>query len=286
MAEARAVEERRRRKLQLGLAAVGPGAVDRRRPGHHVLPPAAAGRAAAVGGSWPRPQYLRDQARAQAEDPARWQAALVAVRRVDDVLGTGGGAAATRRRWTRLRTEVQAGLDGAQRDRRLLDRLVDIRSAKADDPDGSATDAAYADAFGEAGMDLAACRRPTAGRRSGPGRRPRCWRWRRRWTTGRPCARSLRKDTAGAQTAERRRPGGGPGSLAPRPPRRAGSVGQVGPPGRASQAVARSARFDELGAVSLDLLGTALDNAGDPATAETVLRAGAAAASRRRLGQL
>ena len=63
---------------------------------------------------------------------------------------------AARDRLLALRTEVQAGLDAAQRDRALLDRLVDIRSAKADDPDGSATDAAYADAFGEAGIDLAA----------------------------------------------------------------------------------------------------------------------------------
>ena len=47
-----------------------------------------------------------------------------------------------------------------------------------------------------------------------------------------------------------------------------------------------SAKFDELGAVSLDLLGKRLADAGDPATAETVLRAGAATPSGRRLGQL
>ena len=41
----------------------------------------------------------------------------------------------------------------------------------------------------------------------------------------------------------------------------------------ALQAAARSARFDELGAVSLDLLGKALASAGDLAEAETVLRA-------------
>ncbi len=40
------------------------------------------------------------------------------------------------------------------RDRDLLDRLVDIRSVEADDPDGSITDAAYAEAFRAAGVDL------------------------------------------------------------------------------------------------------------------------------------
>ena len=54
-----------------------------------------------------------------------------------------------------LRTEIQAGLDAAQRDKALLDRLVDIRLAEADDEDGSATEAAYANAFREAGIDLA-----------------------------------------------------------------------------------------------------------------------------------
>ena len=54
-----------------------------------------------------------------------------------------------------MREEIQAGLDAAQRDKTLLDRLVDIRSAEADDPDGSDTDAAYAEAFREAGIDVA-----------------------------------------------------------------------------------------------------------------------------------
>ena len=59
-----------------------------------------------------------------------------------------------RRQSDALREEVRVGSDGAERDRRLLDRLVDIRSANADDPDGTATDAAYADAFREAYKDL------------------------------------------------------------------------------------------------------------------------------------
>ena len=50
--------------------------------------------------------------------------------------------------------EVQAGMDAAEADRKLLETLVDIRSAKADDQDGSATDAAYADAFRSADIDV------------------------------------------------------------------------------------------------------------------------------------
>src|SRR5205823_1260430 len=36
----------------------------------------------------------------------------------------------------------------------LVERLVDLRSAGAEDPDGSATDIAYADAFRSAGIDV------------------------------------------------------------------------------------------------------------------------------------
>ena len=46
-----------------------------------------------------------------------------------------------------LRTEIQDGLDAAQRDKALLDRLVDIRSAESDDGDGSITDHDYEEAF-------------------------------------------------------------------------------------------------------------------------------------------
>ena len=79
----------------------------------------------------------------------------------------------------------------AENDQKLLARLVDIRSAKADDPDGSMTDAEYADAFREAGIDVASLPRPRPGRRSRPGP-PRCeCPWRPHWTTGRPCAGTI-----------------------------------------------------------------------------------------------
>ena len=97
-----------------------------------------------------RAATLRDQAAANPDDFARWRVALVAVEEAE-----AAGHANAAARLFALRTEIQAGLDAAQRDRALLDHLVDIRSAENDDPDGAATDAAYADAFREAGIDLA-----------------------------------------------------------------------------------------------------------------------------------
>ena len=53
-----------------------------------------------------------------------------------------------------LREDVDRGIAAARADRKLMDDFVDIRSAKADDPDGSATDAACAEAFRAAGIDV------------------------------------------------------------------------------------------------------------------------------------
>ena len=59
----------------------------------------------------------------------------------------------------------QTGSAAAQADRDLLAKLVDVRSAEADDSDGSATDAAYATAFRAAGLDLDVLSPNTAGAR-------------------------------------------------------------------------------------------------------------------------
>ena len=58
--------------------------------------------------------------------------------------------------WRSSGSRPRPSARAAERDRALLDRLVDIRSAEADDQGGSSTDAAYADAFREAGLDAAA----------------------------------------------------------------------------------------------------------------------------------
>ncbi len=150
VAVARAVEERRRRKLQLGLAAavlaltilVGLSSA-------YYLQQRAA-RAAAAERVLSQAATLHQQALAEPDDLARWQVALAAVEQAE-----AGGDAAGRDQFLALRRDVRAGLDAAERDRTLLDRLVDIRSAEVDDLDGAATDAAYLDAFREAGIDFA-----------------------------------------------------------------------------------------------------------------------------------
>ena len=62
-----------------------------------------------------------------------------------------------------LQKTIEAGLDAARRDKALIGRLVDIRSAEADDRDGSVTDHDYAGAFREAGIDLASLTPAEAG---------------------------------------------------------------------------------------------------------------------------
>jgi serine/threonine protein kinase/Flp pilus assembly protein TadD len=97
---------------------------------------------------------LRSQAEADPEgDPARWHAALQAVKRAEDLLGPLIDAA-SQRRVRELGDQVAAAVQAADRDATLLREVVDIRSALADDPGGSASDAAYTKAFGDAGIDI------------------------------------------------------------------------------------------------------------------------------------
>ena len=63
---------------------------------------------------------------------------------------------ATRERVSALAHLVAAEARTAENNQKLLDKLIDIRSATEDDPDYSLTDAAYANAFREAGIDALA----------------------------------------------------------------------------------------------------------------------------------
>ncbi len=148
VAVAKAIEERRRRKLQLGLAAsllalLTLGGLAFTYELHRRQ--SAAARADRL---LAEARLLRDQARDQREDVARWDRAGEALDRIGEDVGASASA-----ELAELRREVEAGRQVAEADRDLLARLVDIRSARADDPDGSATDAAYADALGAAGID-------------------------------------------------------------------------------------------------------------------------------------
>jgi hypothetical protein len=150
VAVARAIEERRRRKVQLALAAsvLALSTLGGLSTTYYLQQRQA--RAAAVERVVAQAVMLRDQALAAPEDVSRWQVALTAVEQAE-----AGSDATAQERLQALRMEVKAGLDAAQRDLALLDRLADIRSAEADDPGGAATEAAYTAAFREAGIDVA-----------------------------------------------------------------------------------------------------------------------------------
>jgi eukaryotic-like serine/threonine-protein kinase len=153
VAEATAVEERKRRKLQVGLAAavlalstVGGLSFAFQLQQRQAR---AAVRAEALGEA----TTLRNLALARPDDLARWQSALASIRQAEGAVGRDDPE--TLRQLETLRVELQTGLDAAERDRTLLDRLVDIRAAKADDPNGTTSESAYAGAFRDAGLDLA-----------------------------------------------------------------------------------------------------------------------------------
>lgn len=155
VAVARAIEERRRRKVQLALAASilalttlgGLSAAyylqqraDRTR--RRIERDAAIDRV--VG----RAETLRDQAKGHAEDVSRWEVALAAVEQAEADREIGSSP-----RLLEVSKEVRAGLTAARHDKILLDRLVEIRSAADEDADGWITVNAYANAFRDAGFD-------------------------------------------------------------------------------------------------------------------------------------
>ncbi len=115
---------------------------------------------------------LRGQAQGAAMgDLAPWDAAAAAVEKARALL-VAGVEPGVRKQVDELAAEVAAdrGLavaaaEAATRDRRLLDRLTDIRSARADDRLGDNTDAAYREAFREADIDPDVLTAEEAGRR-------------------------------------------------------------------------------------------------------------------------
>ena len=267
VAVTRAFEERRRRKLQLGLAASVLALTTMGGLSTAYYFQQRAARAAAVDRILGQAVTLRDQAAALPEDVARWQVALAAVEQAD-----AGGDPYARARLQALRTEIQTGLGAAQRDRTLLDEVVDIRSSEVEDLDGSATDAAYGDAFRNAGLDMVNLAPRRRGRASGLGRRPWRFYWWGRSMTGRLSAAS------GGKTLPDRRDCVRPPKVADpykwrNELRAALDKSDKGARLTELQTLASTAKFDELGAVSLHLLGTGLHDAGDKVRAESVLRA-------------
>jgi serine/threonine protein kinase/tetratricopeptide (TPR) repeat protein len=209
---------------------------------------------------------LRDQALAHPEDVSRWQVALAAVEQTQV-----GDDATARERLQNLRTEIQAGLDAAERDRGLLDRLVEIRSTKSDDNEGPITDAAYAEAFREAGIDVATLAPAEAAAKI-----------KARPPSVVPGLTAALDDWAAMRRARGRNPERAAllsrvAQLADRDPWRNDlrtALDQADQAARlkALQTLAKTAKFDELGSVSLHSLGAALNADGDSALAESVLR--------------
>jgi tetratricopeptide (TPR) repeat protein len=95
----------------------------------------------------------RDEAERAHDDRARWLAALDAAHAVERLVDDARDEP-TRRQIISLVQAVGAAASAAAADQKLLDSIVDIRSAKADSRDGSASDAAYAAAFREVGCDV------------------------------------------------------------------------------------------------------------------------------------
>ena len=169
------------------------------------------------------------------------------------------------------RRQAEAAARAADRDRTLLDRLVDIRSAEADDRGGWSTDAAYTEAFREAGLDVATLSTEEAVRRI-KARPPEVV------TT---LATSVDDWAAIRRDRQKNRDGAVKLSVlaAAADPdswrlglRRALDLPNQAARLEALRRLAKDAPFETLGPISLDLLGRALKDAGDASGAEAVLR--------------
>ena len=267
-AQARASEEKTRRRLAVGLAAAVVGLVVTAGGGgawslhqHHV-------RAARVDPLIREAEMLEAQAEAAGDDLARWAAAREAVRRALSVVHDARDAA-TRAGSRRLAEQVGKQADAAESDARLLDRLAEVREA-IDEIPAAQTEAAYAAEFRAAGLvpdtrhpeetGRAIARRPASNGRGARGRTG---------PLGGPAARSGRPVGAGRITAAAR-------AADPDDYRGRLRTALMEPRAQARRAalrdLARSAPAAELPPVTAALLGAGLLCAGDPTAAESVLR--------------
>jgi serine/threonine-protein kinase len=103
------------------------------------------------------------QARAEETDRTRWAEALSAARRAEGLLAAGSGDADLHRRVQDLRTTLEQEAAAAQTraaaaaaDRQMLDRLAEIRSQRGDEYSKADTDADYARAFRDYGIEVEA----------------------------------------------------------------------------------------------------------------------------------
>ncbi len=151
-AQAHAVEEGRRRRLQVGLAAsvLALTAVGGLATTSYLQERQA--RRAQVELALNEATLLHNQALKSPDDLNRWQAAGEAIKRVEVALGDDGHSQA-RLGLADLHREVQTGIATARRDHEWLDSLAEIRSGHLGVKPG-VRDMAYAEAFRRAGIDL------------------------------------------------------------------------------------------------------------------------------------
>jgi eukaryotic-like serine/threonine-protein kinase len=152
-ADARAVAERTRRRLTLALAASIIGTIVSGGGGWFWIERQRRERATRVDLALREAQLLHGQAQQTGDDRDRWIAAGNAANVVEG-LRSDARDKATGATITDIVRAVTAGAAEAEKDRQLRERLVDIRSAEADDQDGSTSDMAYASAFRDAGYDV------------------------------------------------------------------------------------------------------------------------------------
>ncbi|MGP0067865.1 MAG: protein kinase domain-containing protein [Isosphaeraceae bacterium] len=150
-AVARAAEERRRRRLATALAASIVALVLVVGGGLSAFVYQRQAWRARVDVALRDAELLRDQAADDPDgDPGRWQAARAALRRLHD-LRDAGPSAGLRERLEDLGAQIEGGSAAAAVDRKLVDRLEEIRGGMVTD---DKADAAFAEAFGAAGFDL------------------------------------------------------------------------------------------------------------------------------------
>ena len=153
-AQARAVIERSRQRRTMALAAAVLGLVVLGGGGWAYLSRQRMERAARVDHALSEVELLYADAKRAGDDPARWLIAREATHAVEGLLADAPDEP-TRNRMKRLVHEVTQSATFAENDQKLLAKLVKTRIGEADDPNNTVADADYADAFREAGIDLA-----------------------------------------------------------------------------------------------------------------------------------
>jgi tetratricopeptide (TPR) repeat protein len=264
VAVAKAIEERWRRKVQLALAAsiLALTTLGGLSTTYYLQQRAA--QVAAGERVVDQVTTLQGQALAQPEEIQRWEVALAAVEQANPA-----GDPKTKARLVVLQKDIQAGLEAARRDKALLEKLVDIRSSEADLQNGA--DAAYARAFREAGIDIENLAPAQAGAKikAGPP------------SVALALAAALdawalirEGNLAGAAGAARLREAARVADPDPERIALRNALDQADKAARltALQKMEKSAKIEELGPISLHLLGIGLAHAGDGALAESVLR--------------